>query len=90
MTVNVDKNKHMNIYFGRSSLQLEPIKSNGTATEEVCVFKLLGLMINNNLDLSDHVNYICSKASMCIYFLVLLKHAGKPSSDIVDTYISII
>ncbi len=47
-------------------------------------------MISNTITWHDHVHSICSKSSKRIYFLILLKRAGKSPSDIVDTYTSII
>ncbi len=47
--------------------------------------KFLGLMINNKHVWHDHVEYISSKASHMIYFLSLLRHAGKPPTDIIHS-----
>ena len=90
MALNVDKTKYMSIYFGRKPLTLDPITINGSVPEEVNVFKLLGLLVNSKITWEDHVDYICSKASQRVYFLILLKRAGKPAKDIIDTYVSII
>ena len=90
MDINADKTKYMEIYFGRSPLSLHPITIGGSEIEQVSVFKLLGLMINNKLTWHDHIDYICRKASKRIYFLVLMKRANKSASDIVHTYVAII
>ena len=90
MQINVDKTKYMQIYFGHKDLSLEPIEIDDSIPEEVTVFKLLGLLVNNKITWDDHIEYICGKASQRIYFLILLKRAGKPPKDIIDTYISIV
>jgi len=90
MMINTDKTKYMEIYYGRTPLTLHPITIKENKIEEVPVFKLLGLMINNKITWHDHVEFMCGKASRRIYFLVLLKRAGKSSTDIIDTYMAII
>ncbi len=90
MGVNTDKTKYMEIYFGRKDLALAPITMNGSEIDKVQVFKLLGVHVNDRLTWHEHIDYICSKASRRIYFLILLKRAGKSSMDIVDTYVSIV
>jgi hypothetical protein len=90
MEGNTDKTKGMTIYFGKKLLELEPITMNNSIIEDVTTFKLLGLITNNKITWNDHIEYICSKASKRIYFLVLLRRAGRPPSDIIATYISII
>ncbi len=63
MQLNTDKTKEMRVYFGWKELDLDPIN---TWSEIACVteFKLLGLMINNQLTWDNHVDYICGKASL--------------------------
>ena len=43
--------------------------------EQVQQAKLLGLIINNNLDWKDNIQYIYSKACKRIYYLVMLKRS---------------
>ena len=90
MILNTDKTKIMEIYFGEKPLNTQPVTVNGTPIECVTVFKLLGIMINSNLSWHNHVDYICSKASTRIYFLILLKRAGISPIDIVQVYCSIV
>ncbi len=47
-------------------------------------------MINNKLTWHDHVEYISSKASRRIYFLCIPRRAGKPPTDIIPVYTSVI
>ena len=48
--------------------------------------KILGLTISNNLTWNTHIGEIITKANKRMYFLVLLRNAGVPSSDIVNFY----
>ena len=48
--------------------------------------KILGLTISNNLTWNTHVGEIITKANKRMYFLVLLRKAGVPLSDIVNFY----
>ena len=88
MQLNTDKTKEMNISFGKKTPTFEPININGNKIGYVENFKLLGVIINNKLNWHDHTDYICGKASQRIYFLILLKRAGKQASDIVQVYVS--
>ncbi len=88
-----DKTKEMIVYFGWKDL--DTITLHGSENACVTEFKLLVLMINNQLTRDNHVDYICGKASLRIYFLCLLQRAAKPPNDIVadivlNHYISIV
>ena len=48
--------------------------------------KILGLTISNNLTWNTRIGEIITKANKRMYFLVLLRKAGVPSSDIVNFY----
>jgi hypothetical protein len=90
MKINVDKTKEMIIYFGKKNMCFPYIKMNDNELERVESTKLLGLIINNKLTWSDHVDYICKKASKRLYFLRLLKRANISPADIISVYNSII
>ncbi len=68
------------IYFGWQELTLPHLKIGESAIERV-------LMINTK---HDHVEYISSKASCRIYFQCILRRAGKPPTDIIHVYTSVI
>ena len=90
MRLNTDKTKEMLIDFSKKPVNIENIYMNGNVIERVQSTKLLGVIINNSLTWSDHVDYICSKAAKRLYFLRLLKRASIPATDIVHVYCSII
>ena len=90
MQLNTEKTNMMEIYFGKKSVSTKPININGKQLKHVSVFKMLGVMINNRLTWCDHVDYICGKAAKRLYFLCLLRRAGKPPKDIVTVFCSVI
>ncbi len=90
MQLNTVKTKEMRVYFGWKELDLEPITLDGSEIACVTEFKLLGLMINNQLTWDNHVDHICGKASRRIYFLCFLWRAAKPPNDTVAVFCSII
>ncbi len=90
MELNTDKTKGLSIYFEHKDLKIVPIKLNVNEIECVSFFKLLGIMINDTITWNNNIDYICGKASHRMYFLILLKQAGKSTSDIVSVFCSLI
>ena len=60
----------------------------GNAFEVVDSAKLLGVTITSNLTWNLHVADVIKKASKCLYFLLQLKRAHVPKSDLVTFYTS--
>ncbi len=90
MITKTDKTKEIMIYFGWQELKLPHLKIGESEIEGVKLSKLLELMINNKLTWHDHVEYISSKTSRRIYFQCILRRAGKPPTDIICVYTSVI
>jgi hypothetical protein len=67
MSVNVQKSKCMNVYFGNNVLPILP------NLQHVTTLKILGVIFNQKLTWSDHITYICRKASCRLYVLRILK-----------------
>ncbi len=78
MITNTDKTKEIVIYFGQQVLTLSHLKIGESEIECVKLSKFLELMMNNKRTWHDHVEYISSKAYRRIYFLCILRRAGKP------------
>ncbi len=87
MITNTDKTEDIVIYFGWQELTLPHLKMCESEIELVKLSKLLGLMINNKRTWHDHVEYISSKASHRIYFLCILRGAGKPPTHIIHVHL---
>ena len=64
----------------------DAITIDGKELQVVKNAKLLGLTISDNLTWNAHVNEIIKKASKKLYFLVQLKRARVPPSDLVLFY----
>ncbi len=84
MEANTDKAKDMVIYYRKRELKAPPIVMNVYEIERVSTSKLLSVILNDTLTWGDHVDYICRKPSVRLYFLTHLKRAGYSSPDIVD------
>ena len=59
---------------------------NSKEFEQVDSVKVLGVTISNTLQWNCHVSEIIKKANKQMYFLILLKRAKVPASDIVSFY----
>ena len=87
VVLNPDKCKELRISFARNPEAFDPV-SIDDEVEVVNSAKLLGITISDNLTWNAHVNEVVKKASKKLYFLVQLKRARLPPSDIVLSYLS--
>ena len=77
MTPNPEKCKEMYINFMKISVTaLRLINIGYMEVERVRTYKLLGVIINDDLKWNAHVEYVIAKAAKRLYALRLLKHAG--------------
>ena len=91
MELNPKKCKEMIISFLKYSLASDnTIYVSGLPVERVSSFKLLGLLISDDLSWNCHVDYVIQKAISRLYALRLLKKAGLSHSDLVNIYCSFI
>ena len=81
--LNGEKNKELVISFSRDSPQLPGVCIDGNPIKTIQSTKLLGLTINDTLTWNDHVEELVKKASKKLYFLIQLKRAHVPTSDLV-------
>ena len=56
----------------------------------VSSFKILGVIVSNNLKWTEHVHYISAKANSRLHFLKQLKRAGLSNDDILHFYLAVI
>ena len=63
---------------------------NGMVVDRVVNFKLLGVILSDNLKWDDHVLMICAKCSSRLYFLKHLKRACIDTKDLIIFYITMI
>jgi hypothetical protein len=90
MNINTSKTKEMII--GNTITTNPPLQlfCGNESIERVTSFKLLGIIIDNNLKWDSHINSICSKASSRLHFLVQLKRNGASVDDMVHFYQTVI
>ena len=88
VVLNPDKCKELRISFARNPEAFDPVSIDGNEIEVVSSAKLLGITISDNLTWNAHVNEVVKKASKKLYFLVQLKRARLPPSDLVLFYLS--
>ena len=82
MNINIKKTKEM--LLGPILLNPPPlILVNDGTVERVTSFKLLGLIIANNLSWEEHIATICSKANKRLHYLKLLKRC---SVSVINVY----
>ena len=82
--VNSEKTKEMIISFSRKRNDVPAVIIDQKAIERTETFKLLGVLLSDDLDWGPHVEYLLGKCSQRIYLLVLLKHAGDALNNILS------
>jgi hypothetical protein len=89
MNINTKKTKEM--LLGPVSKNPPPSIAFGTCVvDRVTSFKLLGVIIADNLNWEHHVNAICAKAGNRLHFLKLLKRSSVTLDDLLQYYKSVI
>jgi len=88
MRVNWNKTKEM--LLGSITKQSIPDLSvdamSSTVIHRVRSFKLLGVIIEDNLKWNNHVDFICKKASSRLYLLNVLKRSSVSATDMLHFY----
>ena len=84
--LNNDKCKELRITFSKQKQAFPPIIINGKGVETVKSAKFLGVTISDDLSWNEHVREVVKKASKRLYFLVQLKRARLPTSELVLFY----
>ena len=88
LQLNGTKCKELRIYFGKDVLDFANIRIDGIDLEIVTHVKILGLTISGDLKWNQHVQNVVKKANKRIYFIVQLKRAKLPPSEILLFYCS--
>ena len=86
MELNADKCKEMRIDFKRNTHNFPPIVVNEKELTVSNSVKILGVTISSDLKWNEHISECIKKANKRLYFIVLLKRAKVPLSDIVNFY----
>ena len=80
------KLKKMLIAFKQNLALVPPLIINSNAVERVHTFKILGVLLSDDLSWKAHVNHMHSRASPRLYYLRKLKKCGLPQSDLLAYY----
>ena len=89
MKINANKTKTMNTDFPLNQRD-PPAVLDGTQIEQTNTFKLLGVILSDDLSWGPHVEYLHSKCSQRLYLLTLLKRAGVSNHDILKIYLAMV
>ena len=88
VVLNPDKCKELRISFSRNPEAFDSVSIDDKEIEVVNSAKLLGITISDNLTWNAHINELVKKTNKKLYFLVQLKRARLPPSDLVLFYLS--
>ena len=76
----------MLISFKQNLALVPPMTINSNAVELVHTFKILGVLLSDDLSWKVHVNHMHSRASPRLYYLRQLKRCGLSQSDLLAYY----
>ena len=89
MKLNPKKCKEMLFNFMHNhNFLIRPIVIGNSVVERVTTYKLLDIIMSDDLKWTKHVDYIFKKASKRLFSLRTLKKAGVASESIVKTYLA--
>ena len=88
MRLNPTKCKEMHINFLRNSnCLINPIIIGGDVINSVNTYKILGVIMHNDLKWNSHVDYITKKACKKLYSLRVLRRARVSQSNMLRVYL---
>ena len=87
MKLNPKKCNEMYASFMKNSITaMRPISVGNQEVERVGSYKILGVIISDDLKWNAHVEYVIAKAAKTLYALRLLKRAGVMPEDMLKVY----
>ena len=90
MKLNAKKCKELRVSFLKETPQLPSLTIDGHVVEMVQWYKVLGLIIQNNLKWDEQIRSIITKASKRLYGLRVLCHGGISPADLTNIYFALI
>ncbi|KAI8494420.1 hypothetical protein Bbelb_276460 [Branchiostoma belcheri] len=90
MSANAKKTKDMVISCRRSPVVPPPLTLNGESVEGVTSFKLLGIVVSNDLKWGPHVEYMLAKVQPRMHYLRVARRAALPTEVLLQIYKSFI
>ena len=77
-------------FMQNDNFTIRPIVLGNNTVECVTTYKLLGIIISNDLKWNEHIDYILKKASKRLYSLRILKKVGVNREGILKVYLTTI
>ena len=77
-------------FFKYQPTVVSPMKLNAAVIERVSNYKLLGMIISQDLTRNEHCDHIHNKALKRLYAFCSLKEAGLSCDDLVLVYCSLV
>ena len=87
MKLNANKCKELQMCFYKETPQLSPLRIDGQVLGTVCSNKVLGLVIQDNLEWNEHICMIVSKASKHLHIMRVLRRGGIIAADLIAIYV---
>ena len=77
----------MLICFLKDPIEFPHLKNDDQQLELVTSYKVLGLVIQNNLKWNNHIESIVAKASKRLHILRVLRRGGVEINDLITSYL---
>ena len=90
MKLKPKKYKEMCVCFLKNKPDLQPITIYGNQIEKVSSHKLLGVVMQDDLKWSNHIDVITKKGSKRLHILRVLRCSLIPANDLLKVYLSLI
>ena len=90
MKLNPKKCKELRVCFFRESPVVDPLRIDAIPIDVVDRHKVLGIVLNNFLKWTDHVNMTVKKAAKRLHIIRTLKKSGIPSDDLLKIHVALI
>lgn len=88
--LNTKKTKEMVINFKKRPVSIPSLTLNNSVIDRVSTFKILGVLITDNLAWEANTNLLLSKSAPRLYYLRQLKRSGLLEADLLIYYKAII
>ena len=90
MKLNISKCKELIIDFAKDKQEFPPLIINGVAVDRVSSARVLGLIVQDNMNWNEHVNNVVKKAGKRLYMLRVLKRSNADTNTLITVYTTII
>ena len=82
--------KELIIDFAKDKQEFPPLIINSVAVDRVSSARVLGLIVQDNMNWNEHVNNVVKKAGKRLYMLRVLKRSNADTNTLITVYTTII